>query len=108
MINLFYGTIYGSNVVGRPHVGIVASIMRRTRAAYHYAVRFIKNNKLDIIKERFANDMLENRGRDFWFEAKNFFDSYVLNRYDSILTSSNLQLGFIAGYLTSMTFLCAQ
>ena len=55
---------------GRPHDGIVASIMRRTRAAYHYAVRFIKNNKLDIIKERFASAMLENRGRDFWFEAR--------------------------------------
>jgi hypothetical protein len=55
---------------GRPHDGIVASIMRRTRAAYHYAVRFIKNNKLDIIKERFASAMLENRGRDFWSEAK--------------------------------------
>jgi hypothetical protein len=30
------------------------------------------------------------------------FDSYVLNRYDSILTSSNLQFGFKAGYSTSM------
>jgi hypothetical protein len=55
---------------GRPHDGIVAGIMRRTRASYHYAVRYIKNNKLDIIKERFASAILENRGRDFWFEAK--------------------------------------
>jgi len=30
------------------------------------------------------------------------FDSYVLNRYDSILTSANLQFGFKAGYSTSM------
>jgi len=30
------------------------------------------------------------------------FDSYVLNRYDSILTSSNLQFGFKASYSTSM------
>ena len=55
---------------GRPHDGIVASIMRRTRAAYHYAVRYVKNNKLDIIKERFARAILENRCRDFWSEAK--------------------------------------
>jgi len=55
---------------GRPHDGIVASIMRRTRASYHYAVRCIKNNKLDIIKERFASAILDNRGRDFWLEAK--------------------------------------
>jgi len=33
------------------------------------AVRYIKNNKLDIIKERFANAILENRSRDFWLEA---------------------------------------
>jgi len=30
------------------------------------------------------------------------YDSYVLNRYDSILTSSKLQFGFKAGYSTSM------
>jgi hypothetical protein len=30
------------------------------------------------------------------------FDLYVLNRCDSILTSSNLQFGFKAGYSTSM------
>jgi len=30
------------------------------------------------------------------------FDSYVLNRYDSMLTSSNLQFGFKTGYSTSM------
>jgi hypothetical protein len=63
---------------GRPHVGIVASIMRRTRAAYHYAVRFIKNNELDIIKERFASAMLENRRRDFWFEAKKVWRQITL------------------------------
>jgi len=34
------------------------------------AVRYIKNNQLDIIKERFASAILENRGRDFWTEAK--------------------------------------
>jgi len=51
------------------YIIIVASIIRRTRASYHYAVRYIKNNKLDIIKERFAIAILENRGRDFWLEA---------------------------------------
>ena len=30
------------------------------------------------------------------------FDSYVLNRYDSMLTSLNLQFGFKAGYSTCM------
>ena len=30
------------------------------------------------------------------------FDAYVLNRYDSLLASSNLQFGFKAGHSTSM------
>jgi len=38
--------------------------------AYHHAVRYIKNNKLDIIKEQFASAILENKGKDFWSEAK--------------------------------------
>ena len=33
----------------RPHEGIVASIMRTTRASYHYAVRYTKNSKFDIV-----------------------------------------------------------
>jgi hypothetical protein len=71
VINLYYGTLNGSNQLecGHQHDGKVASITRRARAAYHYAVRFITNNKLDIIKERFASAMLENRGRNFWLEA---------------------------------------
>ena len=55
---------------GRPHDGLVASIMRKTRASYHYAVRYVKNNNRDIVKDRFASAILENRDRDFWREAK--------------------------------------
>jgi hypothetical protein len=46
---------------GRPHDGVVASIMRRTRASYHYAVRYVKNNRFDIIKDRFASAILYNK-----------------------------------------------
>lgn len=38
---------------GHLHDGNVASIMLRTRASYHYAIRFIKNNRLNIVKHRF-------------------------------------------------------
>jgi hypothetical protein len=56
---------------GRPRDGIVADIMRRTRAAYHYAVRNVKKSSSDIIKQRFASAIVENRNRDFWREVKN-------------------------------------
>jgi Reverse transcriptase (RNA-dependent DNA polymerase) len=44
--------------------------MRRTRAAYHYAVRYIKKNNSDIVRQRFASAIVENRNRDFWHEVK--------------------------------------
>jgi hypothetical protein len=55
---------------GRPRTGIVADIMRKTRLAYHYAIRRVKRMENDIISDRFANAMLDNSGRDFWSEVK--------------------------------------
>ena len=49
---------------GRLHEGIVAS-MRRTRASYHYAVRYSKNNKRNGLLVRYQK-IEEN----FWLEAK--------------------------------------
>jgi len=53
----------------RPHDGLVASIMRWTRASYHYADRYVKCHNQDTIKDRFASAILDNRDRDFWREA---------------------------------------
>jgi hypothetical protein len=59
---------------GRPRDGLIADIMRRTRAAYHYAVRYVKKNNSDIVRQRFARQrfasaIVENRNRDFWHEV---------------------------------------
>ena len=62
---------------GCPHDGLVASIMRRTRASYHYAVRYIKRNSQDIIKDRFASAILDNRDRDFWREARKLAGAHL-------------------------------
>ena len=55
---------------GRPHQGLVADIMRKTRARYHRAVRYVKKNKDDIVNKRIAEALSENRSRDFWGEIK--------------------------------------
>ena len=55
---------------GRPHSGVVAEIMRRTRAAYHYAIRRVKKNETEIVRERFADMILQNKSRDFWSEVQ--------------------------------------
>ena len=35
-------------------VGVIADIMHRTRAAYHYAIKFVKKNEADLVKQRFV------------------------------------------------------
>ena len=44
--------------------------MRRTRAAYHYAIRRIKQNAAAIINERFAEAVINNKSRNLWAEVK--------------------------------------
>jgi len=39
----------------------VDDVMRRTRAAYHRAVRYVKRNENFIVNERFASALLDNR-----------------------------------------------
>ena len=55
---------------GKPRCGQVADIMRRTRAAYHYAIRRIKRDEQEIVKGRFVEAILKNDERDFWSETK--------------------------------------
>ena len=55
---------------GRPRTGHVADCMRRTRAAYHYAMRRVKRDADEITRDRFAAALLQNNSRDFWTEVK--------------------------------------
>ena len=50
---------------GRPHSGAVADCMQRSRAAYHYAVRFIKKDEDNIRCERIADFAAMNDDRNF-------------------------------------------
>ena len=60
---------------GRPHDGTVASIMRKTRAKYHHAIREVRRKETDIVNLRFASALTENRSRDFWHEVKHIRNS---------------------------------
>lgn len=66
--SIFWHTIW--NECGRPRDGVIAGVMRRTRAAYHCELRKVKKNEENIIKERIADSMLNDSGRDFWTEIK--------------------------------------
>ena len=66
--SLFWHNIWTN--AGRPKTGILADIMRRTRAAYHYAIRRIKREEANIVKERFAATITSDQNRDFWTEVR--------------------------------------
>lgn len=55
---------------GRPKTGPVADSMRRTRAAYHYAIRRTKRSEEQIVRDRLAHALVSNKNRDFWREVK--------------------------------------
>lgn len=44
--------------------------MRRTRASYHYAIRRVKKNEEQIIRNRIANCLLHDPTRNFWSEIR--------------------------------------
>jgi hypothetical protein len=54
----------------RPKTGAVADCIRRTRAAYHYAVRQLKKDEDSIVRERVAEAILSDGGRNFWSDIK--------------------------------------
>ena len=54
----------------RPRSGAFADSMRRTRVAYHYAIRKVKRNEEHIVSERVADALLHNNVRYFWSEIK--------------------------------------
>jgi hypothetical protein len=55
---------------GRPRGGAVADCMRRTRAAYHYAIRKTKREEDNIVRERIAEALITDPTRNFWHEIK--------------------------------------
>ncbi len=55
---------------GSPRNAAVADVMRRARAEYHRAVRYMKKNQDDIRKDNMANAISSNREHDFWNDVK--------------------------------------
>ena len=48
----------------------VTDVMRRITAAYHYAIRRIKQTENSIFNERFHEAITNNKSRDLWAEVK--------------------------------------
>ena len=55
---------------GKPHNGVVADIMRKSRARYHAAIRQVRKDNVEIVNNRTATALSLNKNRDFWSEIK--------------------------------------
>ena len=55
---------------GRPHNGVVADIMCRICASYHYAIRQVKKDEDLIVREKLANALIDDPSRNFWAEVR--------------------------------------
>jgi hypothetical protein len=58
-----------------PRSGVLADIRKKTRARYHYALRYIKKHEDMCRANQMADSISENRSRDFWNEVKKKDDS---------------------------------
>ena len=55
---------------GKPRTGTVADIMQKTRANYHHAIKLINKQKDDIIADKMAKGLLQERNVNFWKEFR--------------------------------------
>ena len=55
---------------GRPKTGVIADIMRCSRASYHFAIRRVKKNEQKIVWQQFAEAVICNNNRDLWSELR--------------------------------------
>ena len=55
---------------GRKRSGVLADIRRRTRAQYHYAIRMVKKDYIQLRNNRMGEAVANNNDRVLWNEVK--------------------------------------
>ena len=77
---------------GKPLQGEIAINRRRTRAQYHYAIRFVNKEKNRIRSNRMAEAIANNHHRNLWKEAKKIkqTNNSVPNIMDNVSGSDNI------------------
>lgn len=85
---------------GSPRNAVIADVMRRARAKYHKAIRYVKNNENNIKRDNMAHALLNNKTRDFWKEVKavNNKDSSLPKLVDDVMGDENISDFFANKY----------
>jgi len=74
--------------------------MRRTRAKYHYALRQVRKDEDDIVRQRLADALVGDPSRSFWAEIERMRSSHSANSLivDGCTDSSNISQVFLRKY----------
>ena len=93
-IALFWRSIWIN--LNSPRTHIVADIMRRTRATYHYKIRKLKKDREKLQKEAMAKAISENNSRQLWTEVRKIRNknNSSINCIDDITGNSTAELVF--------------
>ena len=96
--SLFWHSIWVEN--GKPRHGIVAQIMRQTRAKYHYFVRWAAKNHSDLRRSRMAASVATGSTRHLWTECKHISRSGTsrTTEIDGVTGDQNIADLFAAKY----------
>ena len=95
---LFWRSIWICN--NSPRQGVVADIMRKTRAKYHYSIRQVKNKELQYKKQSMARAIAFNNSRDLWTETRKIRKklSASPNCMDNVTSNENISELFAGKY----------
>ena len=88
---------------GKPYNGILYEIMKRTRHKYHYTVRRIKKNKMNLQKEKLTEHLYDSNV--FWRSLKNInpVNKTLPNVVDNKNGSHEINKLFVQKYKTLYT-----
>ena len=77
---------------GKPAYGVLAQIMRQTRAKDHYFVRWSAANQEYLCRSRMADNIVVGDGREFWRECKRMSGSVLPKCFRMDGTSGNASI----------------
>lgn len=94
---------------GSPRNGEVASIMRKTKAKYHYAIRFVKKQDDIMRKNAMAQSISENNSRDLWKEINKIRNKHSVSTHciDNVTDKQNVSELFATKYVSLYNSVCS-
>ena len=87
---MFWHTLWKDN--GSPRNGILADVRRKTRFKYHYMIKWVKSNEINIRNEKLAESVLDKCNSSLCSEVKKIKGqaNYVPYNIDNVSGDGNI------------------